>query len=148
VAPWSNERLEGYRRALRDANIAMDDRFIFQAGYTIEDGEKAALQFVNESTPATAIMAVNDLVAIGCATTFLNQGMKIPGHLSLAGYGNILPSEYFRVPLTTVRQPKYRLGVAAVDSMVSLLRNGRAEIKRLPAEIIVRDSTAAPPSTL
>ena len=68
--------------------MGVEDRLVFQAGNTIEDGSKAALQFVNESTKATAIQAVNDMVAVGCANTFLNQGIKIPEHLSMAGFGN------------------------------------------------------------
>jgi|SRR5581483_1520308 LacI family transcriptional regulator len=146
AAPWSQERLEGYRRALREANLEVDDRLVFQAGNTIEDGAKAALQFINEAPQATAIQAVTDLVAIGCANTFLSQGIKIPGDISIMGFGNILTSEYFRIPLTTVRQPKFRLGSAAMDTMLKLLRGERAENKRLKAEIIVRESTAPPPS--
>lgn len=144
AAPWAQERFEGYRRALRDANLDVEDQLVFQAGSTIEDGAKAALQFVNESTKATAIQAVSDQVAIGCADTFLNQGIKIPGQLSIVGYGNILTSEYFRIPMTTVRQPKFRLGAAAMDSMVKLLRRERAEPKRLRAELIIRSSTGQP----
>ena len=49
----------------------------------------------------------------------MQQGMKIPQDISVAGYGNILLSEHFRVPLTTVRQPKLRLGVAAIDTTVT-----------------------------
>lgn len=147
AAPWSQERLEGYRRALREAGLEVEDKFVFQAGNTIEDGAKAALQFVNESATATAIQAVNDLVAIGCTNTFLDQGIKIPQQLSVVGFGNILTSEHFRVPLTTVRQPKFRLGVAAMDIMVKLLRGERPQNKRLPAEIIVRQSTAPPPAS-
>ena len=142
--PWSQERLEGYRRALREANLEVDDRLIFQAGNTIEDGAKAALQFINEATHATAIQAANDSIAIGCANTFLNQGIKIPEQLSVIGFGNILTSEYFRVPLTTIRQPKYRLGAAAMDSMMKLLRHERPENKRIRAELIIRQSTSAP----
>jgi DNA-binding LacI/PurR family transcriptional regulator len=147
AAPWSQERLDGYRRALREAGIEPDDRLLFQAGNTIEDGAKAALQFVNESANATAIQAVNDLVAIGCTNTFLDQGIKIPQQLSVIGFGNILASEHFRVPLSTVRQPKFRLGIAAMDSMSRLLRGERLQNKRLPAEIIVRQSTAAAPAS-
>lgn len=146
AAPWAQERFDGYRRALRDANLDVEDRLVFQAGSTIEDGAKAALQFANESTKATAIQAVNDPVAIGCADTFLNQGIKIPDHLSVVGFGNILTSEYFRVPMTTVRQPKFRLGAAAMDAMVKLLRRERPEPKRLRAELIIRSSTGPPPS--
>jgi LacI family transcriptional regulator len=145
AAPWSRERFEGYRRALREANLEVEDRLVFQAGQTIEDGAKAALQFINESTAATAIQAVNDLVAIGCANTFLDQGIAIPDRLSVAGFGNILTSEYFRVPLTTIHQPKFRLGIAATQSMRQLLRGERPQNKRLTAELILRQSTSAPP---
>ena len=144
VSPWAQERLEGYRRALREADIEVDDKLVFNAGGTIEEGEKAALQMLSEQPDATAVQAVNDLVAIGAATIFLNQGIRIPADLSLVGFGNVLTSEHFRVPLTTVRQPKFRLGVAAMNAMLKLLRGERPEPKRLPAEMIVRASTAAP----
>lgn len=146
AAPWSQERFEGYRRALREHDMDVDDHLVFQAGSTVEDGAKAALQMLNESCKATAIQAVNDLVAIGCADMFLNQGVHIPRELSVVGFGNTLTSEFFRVPMTTVRQPKYRLGAAAMDAMLQLLRGQRAESKRLPAELIIRASTAAPPT--
>jgi DNA-binding LacI/PurR family transcriptional regulator len=147
AAPSSQERLDGYRRALREENIQWDDRLIFTAGSTIEEGEKAALQLLDERPSATAIQAVNDLVAIGAATVFIKQGLGIPADLSIVGFGNVLVSEHFRVPLTTVRQPKLRLGAAAMEQMVKLLRNERPETQRLPAEIVVRDSTGKPTAT-
>jgi len=145
AAPSSHERIEGYRRALRDANIEPDDKLIFNAGGTIEEGEKAALQMLQEAPGATAVQAVNDLVAIGAANVFLGQGLGIPRDLSLVGFGNILVSEHFRIPLTTIRQPKLRLGTAAMDSMLKLLSGSRLATKRLGAEIVVRQSTASPP---
>ena len=147
AVPAAQERVEGYRRALREADVPLDDRLIFTAGSTIEEGGNAALQMLNESPGATAVQAVNDLVAIGAATVFLSQGLNIPRDLSLVGFGNVLVSEHFRVPLTTVRQPKLRLGAAAMDSMIRLMRGERPNTKRLPAEVIVRDSTCPPPKT-
>jgi LacI family transcriptional regulator len=144
AAPSAQERLEGYRRALREANIPPDDKLIFNAGSTIEEGEKAALQMLNESPGATAVQAVNDLVAIGAANIFLNQGLRIPQDLSIVGFGNILLSEHFRVPLTTIRQPKLRLGIAAMASMLKLLKGQHPEAIRLGAEIVIRQSTARP----
>jgi DNA-binding LacI/PurR family transcriptional regulator len=91
------------------------------------------------------VQAVNDLVAIGAANVFLSQGLRIPEDLSLVGFGNVLISEHFRVPLTTVRQPKLRLGTAAMDSMLKLLKGQLPGSKRLPAEIVIRQSTAPPP---
>ncbi len=146
AAPSAQERFEGYRRALREFDIEMDDRLVFNAGGTIEEGGKAALQMLNESPGATAVQSVNDLVAIGAATVFLGQGLQIPGDLSLVGFGNVLISEHFRVPLTTVRQPKLRLGAAAMDIMLKLLLGERPESVRLSAEIAVRASTGPPPA--
>ena len=144
AAPSSLERLEGYRRALREAGIEIDDKLIFNAGGTIEEGEKAALQLLNESPGATAIQAVNDLVAIGAANILLGQGLKIPDDLSLVGFGNVLVSEHFRVPLTTIRQPKLRLGAAAMDSMLKLMGGTRPPTKRLTGDLVIRQSSAAP----
>ena len=144
ATPWAHERFEGYRRALREAGIEVDDRLVFAAGNTIEDGIKATLQMLNEGCHPTAIQAVSDLVAIGCAETLLAQGLKIPENISVVGYGNILLAEFYRVPLTTVSQPKYRLGVSAVEAMMGLLRGENISARRLAAEFVERKSTAAP----
>ncbi|MGA2659264.1 MAG: LacI family DNA-binding transcriptional regulator [Verrucomicrobiota bacterium] len=147
AAPWARERFEGYRRALRESGMDVDDKLVFQAGDTLEDGAKAAAQVLAESASATALQAVNDLVALGCAGVFLERGLRIPRDVSLAGFGNIDFCDCFQAPLTTVRQPKYRLGSAAVAAMRQLLRGQRPELKPLPAELVVRASTGIPPAT-
>ena len=144
AAPWAHERFEGFRRALREAGVDVDDKLVFQAGATIEDGAKATLQMLNENCQPTAIQAVNDLVAVGCAETLLQQGIRIPEDISLAGFGNVLTAEFYRVPLTTVRQPKHRLGVAAVEAMMKLIHGQPIQLKRLAAEVEVRKSSAPP----
>ncbi|HEX9045816.1 MAG TPA: LacI family DNA-binding transcriptional regulator [Verrucomicrobiae bacterium] len=144
AAPWAHERFEGYRRAFREAGIEVDDKLVFAAGNTLEDGVKATLQLLNEGCRPTAVQAVSDLVAIGCAETLLQQGWRIPEDVSIAGYGNVLAAEYYRVPLTTVSQPKYRLGIAAMETMMALIRGEKTFSRRLPAELICRQSTAVP----
>ncbi len=147
ATPWTQERFEGYRRALREDGLDVDDKLVFQAGRTLEDGAKVATQLISEASDATALQANNDLVAAGCANVLLGQGFRIPEDLSVAGFGDTLLSEYFRVPLTTVSQPKHRLGLAAVDSMVQLLGGVRPESKRLAADLIIRASSGTPPAT-
>lgn len=144
ATPWAYERFEGYRRALREAGLEVDDKLVFQSGNTIEDGTRAALQMLNEGCQPTAIQTVSDPVAIGCADTLLQQGFKIPEDISLAGFGNVLTAEYYRVPLTTVRQPKFRLGVTAMETMMNLIRGEPIKTKRLPAELEIRKSSAPP----
>lgn len=144
VTPWTRERFEGYRRALREKNLEPDDKLIFQAGRTIEDGAKATLQMLNEGVMPTAIQCVNDMVAVGAVETLLQQGLRVPEDVSVVGFGNILLSEHFRVPLTTVRQPKFHLGEAAMEVMQHLLRGEKPASRRIPAELLMRESTAAP----
>lgn len=145
ASPSSQERLEGYRRALREDGLEVEDSLLFQAGTTIEEGEKAAAQMVGEPNGATAVQAVNDLVAIGAGTYFLRQGLRIPEDVSLAGHGNILVSEHFRVPLTTIRQPKHRLGTAAMEAMLQLLAGETPAVRRLVGELVARESTGPRP---
>jgi LacI family transcriptional regulator len=146
AAPWSQERADGYRRAMREAGLNVDDRLIFTAGGSLDDGEKAALQMLQECEDVTAVQAASDLAAIGAANVFLSQGLRIPQDISIVGFGNVLVSENFKVPLTTIRQPKFRLGVAAMESMLKLLKGQRPEDKRLTAPLVIRASTGPPPA--
>ena len=77
----------------------------------------------------------------------LKRGLRIPEDLSLVGFGNLPLGDHFQVPLTTLRQPRSRLGSAAVAAMQQLLRGQRPEVKPLTAELIVRASTGARPAT-
>jgi DNA-binding LacI/PurR family transcriptional regulator len=144
VAVWAQERLVGYRRALRDAGIEPDEKLTFAAGSSIEEGETAGLQMLNEGQKVTAIQASNDMSAIGVASMLIKQGVRIPEQISIVGFGNILLCEYFKVPLTTVRQPKFRLGQAAMEMMRQFLKKETAQSsKRLPCDLLVRASTAS-----
>jgi DNA-binding LacI/PurR family transcriptional regulator len=144
AAPWAQEQMEGYRRALREAGIALDDHLVFSAGASVEEGQKAALQLLNEAANATAVQAVADLAALGAARLFAKQGLRIPEDLSITGFGDHPAAEYFPVPLTTVRPPKTAIGLAAAEAMQRLLRGEKFEAKRLPAEMLFRASTSAP----
>jgi LacI family transcriptional regulator len=84
---------------------------------------------------------------VGCAEVLLKQGVRIPEDISVVGFGNTMLSEFFRMPLTTVDQPKHRLGSAAIDAMTQLLRGARPESKRLPAPVIARASSGTAPAT-
>jgi LacI family transcriptional regulator len=147
ATPWTQERFEGYRRALREAGLDVDDKLVFQSGRSLEDGTKAAMQLINEGCDATAVQAINDPVAAGCTQVFLQQKLTIPEDISVAGFGNTVLSEHFRVPLTTISQPKHRLGLAAVETMLQLLQGKQPESKRLSAELVVRASSGTAPAT-
>lgn len=144
VSPSSQARLDGYRRGLRDAGIEIDDRLVFQCGSGVEDGFQAGLELVRESLGVTALQGVTDLVAIGALNALLSQGVRVPEDVSVAGFGDILSAENARVPLTTVREPKFRLGLAAMEVMQKLLHGEAPEFRVLRAELVPRRSTAEP----
>jgi LacI family transcriptional regulator len=144
ASPSAQLRFEGYRRALRDAGIEIDDRLVFQAGSTLENGFQSALELIRESPGVTAIQAVNDLIAIGALNALASQGIRVPEDVSVAGFGNILTAENARVPLTTIREPKFRLGLAAMEVMQKLIKNEPVESRLLRADMIIRNSTAIP----
>jgi DNA-binding LacI/PurR family transcriptional regulator len=146
ATPWAANRFEGYRRALREAGTDVEDRLVFQAGSSAEKGAEAAAQMLAEKCRATAVQAVNDLVAVGCAQTLLKHGLRVPQDVSIVGFGNLPLSQYFIIPLTTVRQPKYALGNAAVAAMQRLLNGHRPEAVPLAAELVVRASTGIAPA--
>ncbi len=144
AASWAQQRLEGYRRALREAGIPWDDRLVFASAGTIAAGEQTALQMLGESTSTTAVQTVSDLAAVGASNAFFKAGIRIPEDLSLAGFGNDPVAEYGRVALTTVQQPNESLGAAAVESLARLLAGGTPRATSVPAQLVVRNSTGAP----
>lgn len=142
LLPWAQDRLEGYRKALREGGIDPSDHWVFSAGGGVDEGEAAARQMLAESVTPSAIQAVNDPVAVGAANVLLDHGWRVPEDISIAGFGNFLISEYYRVPLTTMRQPKYRLGLAAIAMLLRIIAGETPPPAKLSSEIIVRKSTS------
>jgi DNA-binding LacI/PurR family transcriptional regulator len=144
AASWAQQRLEGYRRALREAGIPWEDHLVFTSAASIAAGEQTALQMLSESTNTTAVQTVSDLAAVGAAKAFSKAGLRIPEDLSLAGFGNDPVAEHGRVPLTTVQQPNELLGITAVECLMRLLAGGAPQPASVPAQLIPRNSTAPP----
>jgi DNA-binding LacI/PurR family transcriptional regulator len=143
-SPTAQARVRGYRRALSNAGIDPDDRLVFHAGSTADDGARAASQLLDENPGATALQAVNDSVALGAAQFLLGQGLTIPGDIAVVGFGDIPAAEFFRVPLTTLRPPHQNLAAAAVEVMLKLVKGEAAAARRFPVELVLRASTGPP----
>ncbi len=135
-------RFSGYQRALSAGAIPYSDSRVFLADKDIDSGRKAMSQALSEKVSFTAVVAFNDSVAIGAATTLFQQGFRIPEEVSIVGFGDGLLAENFRVPLTTVRVPQIEMGEAAVRLALELEKGARTQPRQLPVEITVRASTA------
>ncbi len=112
---------------------------------TVEGGRLAALSML-DNLP-TAVIAYNDLVAIGMIVAFASAGVRVPQDISVVGYDNILPAELVSPGLTTIASPGRTMGTAAVKNVLAMTRgalprNDQAFV--MPTRLVVRGSTGRP----
>lgn len=138
----SQERLEGYSKALANHNIIIDESLIHIGSFSIEFGYKTIMK---KGIPegVSAIFCGNDLIAFGAMKALKERGLKVPEDISVVGFDDIVFSSMITPELTTVRQPSYNLGRVAVKKLIEILENTSIdEDIELKLELIVRESTS------
>jgi len=147
VLPHSLERLNGFKQALKDHNIEIDEDVIIQSkGFGYKDGFETMEELLRRNHPLTALMAFNDITAIGAMETITDHGLKVPDDISVVGFDDIDICSFIRPRLTTIHFPKYKIAEYAVKMLLKKINNPEKikdfEKKVLPLRLIVRDSTA------
>lgn len=144
--PHTVDRLRGYREALEESGLKFDDQYIAEGKYTIWSGVQAANILCELDELPTAIVCMNDEMAIGALQSFKAHGLRIPEDISVTGFDNIDYSSYCDPPLTTIAQPADKMGEIAVDSLIQLIEGDELthEEHVLDYEFIERKSTGAP----
>jgi LacI family transcriptional regulator len=133
----------GYKQALEEAGIPLDDRLVVAGNFRDAGGYEGAQTLLALADPPTAIFAGNDLMAIGALAAARARGIAVPDALSVAGFDDIHLAGYLNPPLTTIAQPKYELGVIAAELLFGRLAHPELPPQRrlLQAELVVRQST-------
>jgi LacI family transcriptional regulator len=141
----SEYRSTGYRKALEEAGIAVDENLVVRGAFDFESGYRAARQLLTNSQRPTAIFACNDLMAIGAICAAVELGLRVPEDLSVIGYDDVPLASYSNPPLTTIAQPIYDLGVVAASMLLERLHDPGRPARRivLDVELQIRRSTAA-----
>lgn len=137
---WSGaQRLRGVRSACAVGGLQLSELGHFAPAF---EGGKAAVEFVLVA-PVTAVVAYNDLVAIGLCEAVAERGVLVPAQLSVAGFDNIPMAGMIRPSLTTVTMPLARAGALAVDVLLAQLADPEPKIRqiRVPTKVQVRGST-------
>ena len=139
--PTDNHRYSGYLNALNESGIGHDESLIKFGDYTYESGYTAAVSLLGGNTGFTAIICANDMIAFGAMKAIRESGKKVPEDISITGYDDVFFSSVITPALTTVRQPAYLLGSAAMEMLLKIIKgiNDIHEICYTP-EIIIRDS--------
>ncbi len=126
----AKDRAKAYRRAMR--GLGLEPREI--AGtFTHEAGQQAAHEIAAMRPLPTAVVAANDLIAVGAMGVFASLGLRVPEDLSVIGYDDSQIAQLDLVQLTSVRQPVDRFGAAAVSLLVDRIedRDAERQVQRL-----------------
>lgn len=140
----SRYRYEGYRRALKEAQIPFRPEYHQQGEHGRLEAYHMAKQLLTLPDRPTAIFAASDTQAIGVLEAAQELGLNIPQDLSIIGYDDIEVAEYLN--LTTIRQPLFDSGMAGVNILLNALETPQEEPQEvcLPISIVERQTTAPP----
>ncbi|MGE5623866.1 MAG: LacI family DNA-binding transcriptional regulator [Methanocella sp.] len=138
-------RLQGYRDALTEAGLQVDDRFVAEAGYEWEGGYAAAFKLLElpvDQRP-TALFASCDLSAWGAISAARTLGIQVPQDLAVVGFDDLKIAAFSPLALTTVAQPRYEIGRVAMSKLHRRIEGERVKGEVLDVELIVRTSSGA-----
>lgn len=135
-------RYEGYKRALAEAGIAINPDWIVESDFECEGGYQAFEKLYQRGKLPSALFVSNDMMAMGVIQAASQRGLRVPDDLSLIGYDDVHIAKFMTPALTTIHQPKYRLGKAAVDTLLYRLENPdtTAQVVQLEPTLVVRNS--------
>lgn len=142
-AGTSEERIEGYKQALLESSIAVDDDMICEGNYRQHSGYECTCRFLKMSDQPTAIFACNDLMAVGAMSALEDHGLKVPDNVAVVGYDDIAIASVTRPRLTTVAQPKYEMGAIACTLLIERLKNSNKPHQSivLAPQLVIRESS-------
>jgi DNA-binding LacI/PurR family transcriptional regulator len=141
------ERLEGYKRALREHGIEQDGDLVKIGDYKQVSGYSLAAQLLQLTSPPTAIFAANNMMTLGALQAIHDAGLSIPQDIALVGFGDMPWATVLDPALTAVAQPTHELGSTAVRVLLRRIANPQQDTVRirLEPELMVRQSCGCEP---
>jgi LacI family transcriptional regulator len=140
-------RLRGYQDAMRSHGLAVNPgEIVYATGYTVEDGLRCGLELLEAADDLTAVVAANDMLAVGCYGALDGLGLRCPEDMSVIGFNDMPFVDRLHPPLSTVRFPHYQLGTEAARLLIERIEIGEGnpvKILFLAPELIARGSTVA-----
>jgi LacI family transcriptional regulator len=142
------DRLQPFQESLNHAVITIGPELIVECGPTSEDGYQAAMKLLKLPNRPTAIIAINDLLAISTIRAAGDLGLRVPDDLSVVGFDNIPMANYLVPRLTTVTKDAYTAGRNAFEMLLARIQNPDLprQVLHLPAKLIIRESTGPAPA--
>ncbi len=143
----AEDRLQGYYDALRENDLPCNDRLVTYGEPDERGGEQAMTELLGRGRNFTAIACYNDSMAAGAMGVLNDNGIDVPGDISLIGFDDILISRYVRPRLTTVRYPIVTMATQAAELALSLAdKRQPPEITHVFSPTLVRRHSVTPPA--
>ncbi|KAB0288758.1 LacI family DNA-binding transcriptional regulator [Vibrio fortis] len=138
----ASSRYEGFKQAMSEANLKVHADWIVESNFECDGGFDAFQTLKSRGRLPSALFVCNDMMAMGVIHAAAQDGLRVPQDLSLIGYDDIHLSKYMTPALTTIHQPKHRLGKAAVDTLLSRLESPEVypQVVELEPTLIERSS--------
>ncbi|MGF1765570.1 substrate-binding domain-containing protein [Aliivibrio kagoshimensis] len=136
------ERVKGFERAMAEYKVPVNYDFIVEGDFECETASAITEKLLNQPQRPTAIFCFNDIMALATISKIQQMGLRIPEDISVIGYDNIDLSAYFSPPLTTIHQPKRRVGKTAVEILLERIKDKDHErrIFEMKPELVERSS--------
>lgn len=139
---YARQRKMGYRRALEENGIALNQDYIIHTQHLgFEYGQQAMRKILNLQERPTAVFAVSDLLAIGALKEINANGLHVPKNIAVVGFDKIDFSNMTNPTLTTIAQPMHKMGTVAAKMLIEKIQGKEVDNIILDHELVIREST-------
>lgn len=142
---FAEHRLIGLRQALEEQGLELSEELVVLGDLTQKSGYQATIRLLESPQPPTAIVACNDLMALGAMSAIQERGLVVGRDVAVTGFDDIPMAEHSHPPLTTVYQPIYQIGKMVCEMLIRLLHGQELAPRHviLPPKLVVRQSCGA-----
>ena len=142
----SFHRWHGYKKCLRDNNIAYDKDLLVQTDYSLAGGRDSIKKLLGLPSPPSAVFCSNDYIALGAIKGARETGLQLPEDLSIVGFDDMQTASYMVPALTTIRQPAYQMGRRAAELLLQLMETPARPVQdMMETTLVIRESTTSAP---
>src|SRR4030042_223892 len=138
----TTDKLKGYKKAFREFKLTIDKKYIILDKHEIKNGFKNTTSLLNMKEKPEGIITVSDALAIEAIRAARAKNISIPDDIKIIGFDDIKFSASFFPSITTIAQPKYKMGTMALDMLIHLIEKKVLPERRVVIEpkLILRDS--------
>jgi LacI family transcriptional regulator len=137
------DQYRGYKQALLDHLLEVDQRYIKYGDFSMENSYNIVKGFIADKDVPSAIFATSDIMAIGAINALRDNGYSVPGDVSVVGFNNVKMASLYRPRLTVIHQPLYAIGTVAVKMIANRHKNVHTpenKVVIMPHKLIERES--------